>query len=452
MSQPTPAAKVVGSFDTKDRGSLFRSALQRTKTWVGSASFGRDAAVSFSLNIFSAAISLITALMLARFIGAANYGVYAVALVYANVFAFVACLGFPQLIVRTEARRNTDDLEAPSQAAYETATFAASIAGVSLAIVGYALSGWIMPATPPESQWAFAIAMVMVVPMAYQRLREATLLGRHKAIFSMLPERVIRPTAMLVALLTLAYFVDKGLGANHAVAAQGFAYLLSIAGALYLIAITAPSSTRSSGNLFKPELLRDALPFLLVGLTTLLAGRVDIMMLAALTEAETVGQYRLAAQMAAIVMMITTVSQAVLSPKVSKLSHENKLQDLISALPRLGACLCLAAALLSLSVYFAFQLALPWIGSDFSEASPVLAILLTAFTCVAFFCPALPLLIMGGHAKYAAYANGIAIILNVTLNLILIPAFEGTGAAIATGISLVTLYGLYTYFAAYLSK
>ena len=424
------------------------------KDWLGTASFSRDAVASFSLNIFSAAISLITTLILARLVGAANYGIYSVAIVYANVFAFVACLGFPQLIIRTQARAMTSETQTEPRAVQKMAMLAAIVTGSGLAIFGLAISDWLLPSSSVPAGWAFVIAMMMVVPMTSQRLREAILLGRHQPILSLLPERLLRPATMLIVVLAFALFAGPDLVATHAIGAQSIAYAVSIVGAFYLVYRTKPASSPETHSwlTFEPHLIKEALPFLFVGLTTLLAGRVDIMMLAALTEAETVGQYRLAAQVAAIVMMITTVSQAVLSPKISKLSHDDQLATLLSRLPKLSATLFIIAALLSTLVYFAFHVILPWLGADFTNAGPVLTILLIAFTGIAFLSPALPLLTMSGHAKYAAAANIIAIALNIILNLILIPTLAGTGAALATALSLVTLCVLYAGFAARLTR
>jgi len=429
--------------------SLVDEGVAFIKAWLGTASFSRDAIVSFSLNIFSAAISLLSTLILARLVGAANYGIYAVAIVYANVFAFAACLGFPQLIIRTQARAMTSDTQSEPRAVQKMGILTALVVGSALALLGLTLADWLLPASTVSAGWAFVIAMAMVVPMANQRLREATLLGRHQPVLSLLPERLFRPATMLIVVLALALFAGTDLVATHAIGAQGIAYAVSLAGALYLVSRTKPAapSDKTTWFSFEPRLVKDALPFLFVGLTTLLAGRVDIMMLAALTNAETVGQYRLAAQVAAIVMMITTVSQAVLSPKISQLSHEHKLTTLLARLPQLSATLFVIAGLLSTLVYFAFHVILPWLGADFTNSGPVLIIFLIAFSGIAFLSPALPLLTMSGHAKYAAFANVIAIAINIVLNLILIPTFAGTGAAVATAVSLLTLYVLYACFA-----
>ncbi len=452
MAQSCPTPSTDESQARKTPSLLFDDAISFAKGWIATASFSRDAVASFSLNIFSAAVSLISTLILARLVGAANYGIYAVAIVYANVFAFVACLGFPQLIIRTQARATKAQTQAAPRAVQKMAMLTAIVTGSGLALMGLAFSGRLLPTSTPQSFWAFVIAMMMVVPIASQRLREAILLGLHQPILSLLPERLFRSTAMLVGVVVTALVAGTGLGAPHAIAMQAVAYAVSISAAYYLVSKTAPRAAKPKHITLDPHLIKEALPFLFVGLSTLLAGRVDIMMLAVLTEAETVGQYRLAAQIAAIVMMISTVAQAVLSPKISKLSHENQLQSLLARLPLLSATLFVIAGLLSTLVYVAFHVALPWIGADFAQAGPVLTILLVAFTIIAFLSPALPLLTMSGRTTYAAVANVIAIAINIILNLILIPAFAGTGAAVATALSLLSLYVLYACFAAPIAR
>ena len=83
------------------RRALERVALATTSALSGA--LARSAAGSFALNVTANALALVTALLLARTLGPADYGVYALALVCANLLGFVATLGFPQLIVREVA-------------------------------------------------------------------------------------------------------------------------------------------------------------------------------------------------------------------------------------------------------------------------------------------------------------------------------------------------------------
>jgi O-antigen/teichoic acid export membrane protein len=418
--------------------------------WSGHL-FARNAVTSFALHMVSAGLGLVTALVLARLTGAEGYGIYAVAMVYANIFAYIACCGFPNVIIRSEASGAPEQSEEKRRSIIATATLIMVGAGVALAATGVAFKAWLLPTHTSEAGWAFVLAMVMVVPIAFQRLREAILLGRNQPVLSLLPERLIRPFATLLALAVVWAFLKDQFGATAAISAQFMAYAISIACVVAFVFQTTPRTKRPPlrdiWRAIDVSHLRQALPFLLVGLTTLFATRLDIMMLAMLSDLPEVGTYRLASQVAGIVMVVSTVTQALLSPRVSKLASTNRLPELVAKLPRLGLMLGVAAIALSITVAVAFQVILIWLGPEFQPAAAPLTILLAAFSAVAFLCPAVPLLLMNGAAHRLATANLASLAINALLNLLLIPTYGGTGAAIATLVSLVVLYSLCVFFA-----
>ena len=415
---------------------------------VRGSAFGRDAALSFGLNLWAALIGLITALLLAALIGPEGYGIYAVAMVYANIFAYIACLGFPNLVIRSEANRGAGGSEADPDAVLFTANSVTLVAGALLAVIGYAASGWIVPSASDSAWTAFGLAMLLVVPIALQRHREAVLLGRNLGVLSLLPERLLRPLLMVVSIAALWFVAGVNVDASVAVGVQLLSYLACLAFLFLLVRWTRPHN----GAVAKPRLgwpsadwglIRQAAPLLLVGLTTLFATRLDIMMLAWLSNMTEVGTYRLASQIAAVVMMISTVAQALLHPRVARARAEKRLEALTAKLPMVGLALGISAVGLSLTLAVGFELVLHWLGDDYTAAYPPLLILLATYSVVAFLCPALSLLLMGGAPHLLATANVAALLLNGVLNSLLIPHLAGTGAAIATLTSLITLYILY---------
>lgn len=441
----TPISHAENATDPDIRGWRHAASVHLRK-WLGKESISRDAAAVFALNMFSAAAGMVTTLILAKVLGAANYGVYAVVIVYANIFAFAACLGFPQLIVRTRGRYKKDADQTALKSIYATATLCTVIAAGLLAIAGSYMQNLLLPVTSSEPGWAMMIAMALVVPIALQRLNEARLLGCHQPILSALPERALRPAAMMVAVIVVVFILPHSVRAHHAALAQAFAIVLALVATVYFLRRIEPTAPPAIGT-FDISLLRDSLPLLFVGMTTLLAGRIDIIMLSALTDAQAVGQYRLAYQIASLVLMVTTVSQAVLSPRLSRQHGDGTLAAWSSRLPKISAVLFTAALTVAIGVYAAFQVALPWIGADFANADTVLIILLAAFAISAAFAPALPMLTMTGNARYAAIANVGSLVLNTALNFVLIPQFGGTGAAISTAVSLIVLCALYSSYA-----
>ena len=76
-------------------------------------------------------------------------------------------------------------------------------------------------------------------------------------------------------------------------------------------------------------------------------------------------------------------------------------------------------------------------GSDFARGAMALGILSAAQLVNAFTGPANSLLNMTGHENDQLKAMIAGVLINVTLNAVLIPRWDIAGAAIATGTSLV---------------
>lgn len=425
------------------RGGRSAALLAFGVDWLRNKTFARHAVALYGLHIFSAVSGLALMLLLAGLLGPVGYGIYAVAMVYANVFGYVACLGFGHLLVKTEAGKTAGGDPNASAAARRTAFAVTLLAGAGLAISGTYFHPWLAPSIPASGHLAFALAMVMVVPIAIQRLNEAILLGRHQAVHSLLPERLIRPSAMLLIVGCLWLVMRDTIDASVAVGVQLFVYGLSVAWVFQQVRKTDGRTTASPRGPALAHLdfrlLRQSLPFLSIGLTTLLATQLDTLMLARLSDITEVGFYRLAAQIAAVVLMVSIIGQTLLHPRIAKAAAEGRLASVGGRLPHLGLALGVTAIGVSLTAALAFEISLAWIGEPFQSSREPLFLLLLAYAFTAFLSPAQAVLMMGGGAKTIAAVNLLSLALNGILNWLLIPEWGGVGAAMATLISLVLL-------------
>lgn len=403
----------------------------------------RGTAVSFGLNVASTAIALVTAVLLARLLGAAGYGTYAIAMVYANLLGLVACLGFPQLVVRHVARFASEGRWSGVSSLMRTAALATLLTGVVVAGAAALLAPRLIGSGNGMAWVTFAFGMLLVVPIGLQRLGEMSLLGFDRPIESLLPERLIRPLALLGLVALLAVAMGTSLRPEHAVLAHLAAYTLSLAGVIWIVRQRSPAPWWTEHARCDASYLKESLPLLIAGLMTLLSTRLDMIMLGWLADAEAAGQYRFAAQLAILPMMIGTTAQAVVSPSISRLHHEKRLGDLQPLLVRLAGFSAATAIVLSLAILAMFDTLLPAIGSSFAGAEKPLAVLLLAYGLMAAMFFVLPLLTMTGHAGDVAVSNGVAILCNFALNIVLIPRFGAPGAAVATVISVALLCGLH---------
>jgi O-antigen/teichoic acid export membrane protein len=75
-------------------------------------------------------------------------------------------------------------------------------------------------------------------------------------------------------------------------------------------------------------------------------------------------------------------------------------------------------------------------GSDYTQAYGVLSILIVGQLLNVMFGSVGMVLNMTGNQSYAARIAGMAAILNIVMNLIMIPNFGGEGAAVSTAVTL----------------
>ncbi len=409
------------------------------------ASFVRRVGGSFGLQVVSAVLQLITAVLLARLLGPADYGVYALAMVYANLFGLAACLGFPQLLVREVARLVPRSDWAGVRRLVGTAQVSALAGALFLAAVGALLVPHLVSGEGAGGRTALLFAMLLVIPIALQRIGETTLFGFEQPIAANMPERLVRPLVMVLLVAGLLFASSAASSAATALAAQGAAYLVSLVSVVWLVRRRTPNRWWTGRRVLDPQLLRQSLPLLSVALLTLVSTRLDIMMLGWIGDVADAGQYRLASQLAVLPLMVAITAQSIVSPVVSRQYAAGESHRLRPQLRRLALGSALVALLLSLIVFAAFKPLLAIIGSSFAPAGGPLIVLLVAYTVSAATFHALPLLTMTGHVRDVAVANVVAIAVNAGLNVVLIPAYGATGTALATLVSLVVLNGLHLW-------
>ncbi|MDD3069300.1 MAG: flippase, partial [Bacilli bacterium] len=145
-----------------------------------------------------------------------------------------------------------------------------------------------------------------------------------------------------------------------------------------------------------------------------------------------VGVYRTAFQFALIATFISTAITGTLLPKISHWSANNQMDKIAPVVTRgITMSLILAIPVAFGGILLSERLLYFFYGADFAEGAFVCSILLV-MQIVAVFTLLLGVgLTASDHARQAFYAAGIAALLNIVLNVTLIPIFGINGAAVA---------------------
>ena len=182
-------------------------------------------------------------------------------------------------------------------------------------------------------------------------------------------------------------------------------------------------------------LLRQSWPMILSGLAIMVYMRIDQVMLGTMATEVDVGNYAAATRISSVwyfvpVMLASSLFPAIVDAKKRGseiyLERLQRYFDLNVALAYLIIVpVCLLSSWIVPTVY----------GEAYIEASPILLLHVLALPFVFIGHAREQLLVVEGMFKFSMFVTMIGAVVNVTLNLILIPQYLGLGAAIATLLS-----------------
>jgi O-antigen/teichoic acid export membrane protein len=203
----------------------------------------------------------------------------------------------------------------------------------------------------------------------------------------------------------------------------------------YQLRRISPASTDAHA----PDLrLRDALPFMWVAGLFLLNSRIDLIMLGSLKGAYEAGIYAVASRVAELTSFLMATANMVLAPKIAHLHHDGQhalLRRMVRGAMRRVLLASIPIALIL--ILGARPLLTHFYGVRYADGAIVLQILAASQILIVGSGPLGTLLNMTGHVNAITRNMLLAVAINVILNMVLIPLYGATGAATATGISLV---------------
>lgn len=435
-------------------------------------SLARLGGASFAVKVAGVAFGLLSGVALARLLGPGHYGVYAFVVSVMTVVLVPAQMGLPILVIRETASALANDTPGRMVAIWRWAqrvVLALSAVLTAIFVVVLVWRGRVggdadateLVADQVYGQLAgrlgaegvgdtaaaagaapFAYALPLVPLVALGMVRGAALRGLGRVIAGQVPELLLRPFFLAVAVAI--YWLVTG---PEAIATAQTALVFNVAAAALAFLVGAAILQHARPVGVRPEpldtrlqlvLLRSAVIFGLTSGMQVIISNTDVVMLGFLSESADVGHYRIAVTGAGLVVFGLTSVNAVIMPRVVRLvkaGDREALQELVSQsiFLQLGAALAVAAVL----VVFGRPLIVMLYGADFAAAYPYLVILVVGNLLNAYFGPVALLLNMSGFERDTLFGVATGALCNIALNLTLIPLYGPLGAAVATATSMV---------------
>jgi O-antigen/teichoic acid export membrane protein len=397
----------------------------------------RLAGTIFIIRVLSAGLAYLSQILLARWMGGSDYGIY----VY--VWTWVLLLGsMMDFGIASSAQKIIPEYRTGGEhallrgflAGSRWMTFAVS-AAVSLLLAGVVkwLSPWIaVGATVP-----LLIGCLTLPAFVVANTQDGIARSHDWMRLGLMPQFIVRQ-ALIIGFTAGAFVLGFHLGATLAMLASAAAVWIAMTGQMLVL------NRRLRGHVEPGPRAYDfrgwlaiSLPILLVESFYLLLSYTDVLVLQQFRPSEEVGVYFAVVKTLALVSFIHYAMSATTAHRFAEyhaLGDRQRLSAYVAHAIKWTFWPSLAATALLL----ALGKPLLWLfGPQFVVGYDIMFVAVIGLVVRSAIGPVERLLNMLGHQHICALAYALAFVMNVVLCVALVPRFGGHGAAAATSISLI---------------
>jgi len=396
----------------------------------------RGAGIALIGRIVGRGINIVNQAVLARLLGPAAYGLVAIGWILLRIGNLFTVLGLDNGVLRFGSQIHRDkkaDFRKLILLSLGIALIVGSLAGGLL----YLGAPWLGISVFADQELipvfrslaiAFPLVSGLTVAAAVTRVSQ-------RMQFSVLAEDLTQPIVMLGLLL---FVFLLGMGLSGVIFAIVVSYLAAFALSLLLIrylysdTVAAPQPGRFPVG----KLLAFSIPTALTSVFINLIIWSDRLFVGYFGVAEDVGIYQAASQASLLFAVIIGAFNVAFAPMIADFFHRNEIDRMAHLFRTSTKWGLYVGAPLFLSLFFAPTEVLTIVfGHEYAIGALPLVILVAGQVVNLATGPVGNLLIMTGRQKPWVLVTAFAFLANVMLNIILIPRFGLTGAAVATSVA-----------------
>lgn len=396
-------------------------ALSSNLTWV------------FVDKFFRLMLALISEVLLARYLGPEYFGVYSYVVAVYAIFFVIASFGIDNILVK-------DLVHAPKQR--DVLITSAALIKFFGGIFAFFISTF----------WAFYFSqdqflLIALVSLGY--------LFQWTKIFELYyqSENNFRLVALSASLMGLCFFIVKLTLIFQSASLISFCviYILEL---IFVGLTVCMIYVRHQNMSIQLDLsvirrhLKMSWPLVLSGIAVIVYLKIDQVILQQLAGSSALGVYAAAIKLSEGWYFIGGIIATVMAPKVYRLQQSNQ-TDYDNFLKKMIAYLILLAGVIVILISISSDILLNFLyGSSYQGVSTILNVHIWALFFAYLGCVQGIYWIAEGLQKVFLYQNLCSALLNIGLNILLIPSYQGVGAAWAT----VIAYGLPVLMVPYVVK
>jgi O-antigen/teichoic acid export membrane protein len=386
-------------------------------------------------------LRMLVGILLARILGATGYGIYAYAVTWLGFLTIPTTLGLDQVLLRfVAAYKETQGWATLKGLLRFSLLLGLVAAGVttlfSISIVAlFSKADWDFRTT-----MCITLALLPIVVLA--QLRMSTLRGLDYPIVAQVPENIVYPGLLFMFVFVASLLMKSSLTVTQIAIANAGAWIGAFLTGTFFLVRRMPNPVNACKPIYERGQWIAMVPALIfIGGAYHLLSRGDVLVLGAIGSSRDVGIYAVISRGAELMLFIydaITLAGASLFSSIYVTGDHEELQRFTTLATK-------TIFWISLPMYFVLIWIAPWFlsifGAEFVEGTVLMRFLLTTFFISGLTGFVHVMLYMAGHQLDVAVIMGIGAVINIVLSLTLIPYLGMTGAAVASGTSIIFLKG-----------
>ena len=386
------------------------------------------------MKLFFALVLLFINIFLAKKLGPNEYGLFVFSISLISVFTVFSVFGLDKLNLRHIQILIGTNRFGVIQKFIRYSHILCFIVSVCFAFLFFFLYEYFLSSNFSLSDGTILVLISVIVIESFVKLQKGQLQGLKKIKLSGIPDLIIRPTLFLFLLI---FIINSG-DISHIFQAYLFVSLIVITlSSLFLFRTHKKNDLLENNNFLSIDLIKESIIILAAELTIVLNSNIDVIMVGFYLDNYQTGVYALANRGALFIAFIIGAIAIIKGSYIARLHSKGKfleMQSLVTFVTRIMAFIALCFFL----IYFFYgEDFLEYFGSDYIHSKTALLILSFSQLFNAATGAVGLILIIMGYSKHVTATLFIVLLLNIALNIYLIPNYHVIGAAIATAISII---------------
>ncbi len=394
----------------------------------------RGSSVAMALRLIGMALNYAFNFLVARSFGASAVGAFALATTVVMIIGMLSRLGFDRAIVRFVASNISAGKNSLANQQYWLALMILSILGICLSFAMFAGADVLASTVfqKPELGDVFRFASPAVLFLSVGLFNAEALRGLKK-IFHFASIRYVAIYFFAIPLLFIpaAWLAENFVPVFAYSVACGIAALLSL-----MVTWRRFSRCRINFGVGLGAMLAISVPMLLSNSMGMIVTWTDVLMLGRFVSEDQIGIYSIAMKLAFLTSISLNATNAISMPKFAELHASRNRQELATVMCRTTKLLFFSTMPILGVLILAGKPLLGSFGAEFEEGYVILVVLVMGQLVSTISGPVGNLLQMSGFERHFLGILSIFAVVNIALNLALIPVLGILGAALASAITL----------------